>query len=94
MSANQLVRLLRREVTRHQVGRLTAAVAPRGDGKLAAADASKSGQPHQPGDAPAAHAYARSREIDLNAWRAVGAVRGRVRRTDRLGQCAVARSTP
>jgi hypothetical protein len=90
----QLVRPLRREVTRYQVGRLTAAIAPRGDGELAAADAGKSGEPHQPGDAPAAHADAPSREIDLNARGAVGAVRGCMRRTDGLGQRAVARSTP
>jgi hypothetical protein len=90
----QLVRPLCREVARHQVGRLPAAVAPRGDGELAAADTGKPGQAHQPGDALAARADAGSREIDLNARGAVGAVRGRVCRTDALGQRAVARCTP
>jgi len=90
----QLVRALRREVARYQVGCLAAAVAPRGDGELAAAHPGKSGLAHQPGDALAADANARSREVDLDAGGTIGAVRGCMRRTDALGQRAVARCPP
>ena len=82
------------EVARYQVGCLAAAVAPRGDGELAAAHPGKSGLAHQPGDALAADANARSREVDLDAGGTIGAVRGCMRRTDALGQRAVARCPP
>src|SRR5262252_1645057 len=66
----------------------------RGDNELASAHTGKASLAHQPSNALAADANSLGRQLGMDARRAVGAARGRMRRTDFADQRRIPHCTP
>jgi hypothetical protein len=85
----QQIRRFRREIALDQVGCLTTVTPDRGDDELASAHTGETGLHHQSRHPLAPNISTLGRELSMNAWRTVGAVRGSVRCTDLRDQCNV-----
>ena len=72
-----------------QVRRLPATILDRGGDEPASAHTGETGLRHQSRHPLASNMNPLGRELGMNAWRTVGAVRGSVRCTDLRDQCSV-----
>ena len=85
----QPIRRFRREIALDQVRRLPATILDRGGDEPASAHTGETGLRHQSRHPLASNISTLGRELGMNAWRTVGAVRGSVRCTDLRDQCSV-----